>query len=84
MNLGWQEYVAIGLTAIAAGYLLYRGWLVLYRRGRAGCGTCSSCPESSTKDTAKEKPVISVDSLVESGRQKAARPGDGNRETATR
>ncbi len=75
MNLGWQEYVAIGLTAVAAGYLLYRGWLVLYRRGRAGCGTCSSCPETSSNDAAKEKPVISVDSLVESGRKPSTNRG---------
>jgi hypothetical protein len=46
MIADWQDFVALGVAAISASYLAWRGWLVV-RRKRAGCGGCNDCPSQS-------------------------------------
>lgn len=61
MFFDWQNIVAIGLVAAAAGYLGRRGWLALARR-RAGCGACSNCP-AETVQSADGKPFVMLGSI---------------------
>ena len=46
MTVDWQDYIALGLVALCAGYLAWRGWLVM-RRKQSSCGGCSNCPSPS-------------------------------------
>ena len=47
--MGWQDFVALLLVAVAAVYLARVGLRMLVRRSdRAGCGGCSGCSSSKT------------------------------------
>jgi hypothetical protein len=66
MQFGWQELVALMVVALAAGYLTRRAWRLVSGKKSGGCGTCSSCGTTSTNPNGE---VISIESLVESGKK---------------
>jgi hypothetical protein len=43
MTGDWQNVVALTAAAIAASYLFWRGY-ASFKRKRASCGACASCP----------------------------------------
>jgi hypothetical protein len=51
--MNWQDYIALGIVAVAAAYLARRAWLVVARRKSAGCGGCGTCAAGSTGDAKK-------------------------------
>jgi hypothetical protein len=66
MQFGWQDLVALIVVALATGYLARRTWRVLGGSKSGGCGTCSSCD---TNDAKQSGNIISIESLVESGKK---------------
>ena len=66
MQFGWQEFVALIVVALAAGYLARRAWRVLIGKKSGGCGTCSSYGTTGAKPNGE---VISIESLVKSGKK---------------
>jgi hypothetical protein len=46
MTVDWQDFIALSLVALCAGYLAWRGWLVVRRKQRS-CGGCNKCPAQS-------------------------------------
>gem|GEM_PF-7096488 len=42
-----QNLMALAVVALAAWYIVRRGWTMLQRRTPAGCGSCGGCPEAS-------------------------------------
>lgn len=61
MIFDWQNLIAMGLVAGAAGYLGRRSWLALARR-KAGCGACSNCPADALQ-SADGKPLVTLGSM---------------------
>ena len=56
--MNWQDTIALVLVGLAGGYLLRGLWMAVFRKQRAGCGSCGDC----SSDT---KQVIPVESLLE-------------------
>ena len=65
----WQNWVTIGLVAIAAGYLAFRIWPRRSTKSNGCGGGCSSCPSSAGKDG--EPRVVAVEELARSPRTSA-------------
>ena len=60
----WQDLTAAGLVVLAAAYVAYRAWQVIWKK-RGGCTTCSSC---STADD-QNIPIVTIDKLTETARK---------------
>jgi hypothetical protein len=58
MNFNWQELVAAAVVLVAAGYLAYQGWRVLFAGRTDGCGGSCSCPG---KEPPEGKPLVPLD-----------------------
>lgn len=44
MEFSWQDITALTLVSLATGYLVQRGWRLLFaRRGGQGCSGCGGC-----------------------------------------
>jgi len=46
----WQDLAAIGVTAVAAGHVVWSG-VRLLRARQEGCGTCGNCPKEGNAET---------------------------------
>jgi hypothetical protein len=58
-----QNLVALFIVAVAAGYLVRRGWRFFAARKSAGCGNgCGSCPASGDA-TVVTKPIVTIEAL---------------------
>ncbi len=66
MQFGWQELVALIVVALATAYLTRRAWRLVRGKKSGGCSTCSSCGTTAGKQNGE---VISVESLVKSGKK---------------
>ncbi len=60
MLSNWQDLTAALLVTLAAAYIAYRAWQIVWKK-RGGCSSCSSCP---TADDQK-KPIVTIDKLTE-------------------
>ena len=52
----WQDFVVLGLIAVAASYLAYLLWCRTTRR--KGCDSCHGCPASSETKVVLDDPHI--------------------------
>lgn len=52
-----QDFVAISIVAIAAGYLARQAWLRLSLKRGGSCGSCSNC---GTTNTIKSRPLVTI------------------------
>jgi hypothetical protein len=52
-----QDFLAISIVAIAAGYLARQGWLRLVRKSGGACGSCSNC---GSDRTANSLPIVTL------------------------
>ena len=43
MNELWQNIAALGVVALAGGYLLRQAWRLLAAKPASACGGCSGC-----------------------------------------
>lgn len=44
MGLDWQNFAALLMVALAAGYLTWQGKRSWSSRSKPGCGNCGNCP----------------------------------------
>ncbi len=61
MELGWQDFAALGIVVAAAGYLTLLAWNAVARKQASGCG--SSCGKCSGKSNAGHIPAGQVISI---------------------
>ena len=43
MNELWQNVAALGIVALAGGYLLRQGWRLFVAKPANSCGGCTGC-----------------------------------------
>jgi hypothetical protein len=65
MNLGWQDFAALGIVFAAATYLSRLAWGAFTRKSKSGCasgcGSCSARDGSSTRASGVEPvQVVSI------------------------
>lgn len=64
MLSGWQDTLAIGLTALAVGYLGWTAFRSLARKSKPGCGSCSNCPSEEGTTSLAPREVIPLETLL--------------------
>ena len=57
METVWQDLVALGIVALAAGYIAYCGWRLLLRNRRSACGGCHGCSPGDAQTSAPQQLV---------------------------
>lgn len=56
-----QNFLALAIVAIAAGYLGWRAWRTLAVRKNSGCGAaCGSCSTGDDAAVPKQKPLVTI------------------------
>lgn len=78
----WQEWAALSVVGVTAGYLAWRGWRKIIHRSQAGCAAgCGACPATSeassvgnisdpTSRRTEPAVVVGVGELIESARRR--------------
>jgi hypothetical protein len=61
VELGWQDFVVLGIVAAATGYLARLAWGAVVGRPAGGCG--SNCGKCSGKSNAGHVPAGQVVSI---------------------
>ena len=68
MNLGWQDFAALGIVFAAAAYLSRLAWGAFTRKSKSGCASgCGSCSvgdgSSPAARVGEPEQVISIGAL---------------------
>jgi len=61
MDLGWQDFLALGIVLAAIVYLARLAWNAVTRKRGSGCGSgCGSCSARSAANSAIPEEVVSI------------------------
>jgi hypothetical protein len=64
MNLGWQDFVALGVVFAAMAYLARLAWNALARKGGSGCGAgCGKCSAGADTSSVVPDQVLSIGTI---------------------
>ena len=57
MDLGWQDFLALGIVLAAAGYLARLAWNAVTHKQGSGCGSaCGSCSAQTSSQSGMRDP----------------------------
>ena len=67
VEASFQTLATLLIVGLATAYLVRRGYRTLMARRSSvpGCGSCSSCPVRGAKAAPAERPMVSIDSLLQ-------------------
>lgn len=71
MNIDWQQAIALGLAALAAGYIGRRAWRRFSSKNT--CAACAACGGGRAPEAKQDPAIVPIESLTQS-----VSPADNN------